>query len=86
VSPPIPSPALVLIINCFCSASFDVDTTDRNAPTIKIEAIINGNSVKEFIVQGEPVTLSANNALGRQLASGITGLLDRLGLNPLRWL
>jgi len=63
-----------------------VDTTDRNAPTVKIEAIINGKSVKEFLVEAKPVALSANNALGSQIASGITGLLDRLGLNPLRWL
>jgi len=63
-----------------------VDTTDRNAPTVKIEAVINGKTVKELTVQAKPVALSANNALGRQIASGITGLLDRLGLNPLTWL
>lgn len=63
-----------------------MDTTDRNAPTVKIEAVINGKFVKEFIVQGKPIALSANNALGRQIASGVTGLLDRLGLNPLTWL
>ena len=63
-----------------------MDTTDRNAPTVKIEAVINGKVIKEFIIEGKPVPLWANTALGRQIASGITGVLDRLGLNPLTWL
>lgn len=70
----------------FLSASFDVDTTDRNAPTVKVEAIINGKSVREFTIKGKPIPLSASNALGHQITMGVTGLLSRLGLNPLRWL
>ncbi|KAF8590013.1 hypothetical protein K439DRAFT_1382603 [Ramaria rubella] len=66
-------------------SAFEIDTTDRQKPTLKLEVVINGHTEWRHTIVGQPVTLKASNALGTQITRGLKGALGKIGLSPTKW-
>ncbi|KAH7103806.1 PhoD-like phosphatase-domain-containing protein [Auriculariales sp. MPI-PUGE-AT-0066] len=66
-------------------SSIEVDTRDQNAPKLVIELIVDGKSVWHLKAKGQPVRLSATQALGRQLSQGLKDILGLVKLRPSSW-
>jgi len=66
-------------------SSFEVDTTDRQSPTLKVEAVINGRTEWRHTIVGQPVTLKSSSAIGTHITRGLKGALGALGLSPTKW-
>ncbi|KIJ27844.1 hypothetical protein M422DRAFT_270945 [Sphaerobolus stellatus SS14] len=66
-------------------SAFEVDTTDRQNPTLKIEAVINGRVEWRHTFVGQSVILKSSNALGTQITRGLKDALGKIGLSPTKW-
>ncbi|KAF8526853.1 PhoD-like phosphatase-domain-containing protein [Hysterangium stoloniferum] len=66
-------------------SSFEVDTTDRQKPTLKVDVVINGRTEWQHTIHGTPVALKSSSALGTQITRGLKGALGKLGLSPTKW-
>jgi len=66
-------------------SSFEIDTTDRQKPTLKLDVVINGRTEWRYTIIGQPVTLRSSSALGTQITRGLKGALGKFGLSPTKW-
>jgi len=66
-------------------STFEVDTTDRAKPIVRIEVMIDGRPAHQIEIEGEPVKLFSSTALGALIPTGFKEIFDRIGMQPSRW-
>ncbi|KAJ8078418.1 hypothetical protein PM082_012700 [Marasmius tenuissimus] len=67
-------------------STFDVDTTDREHPKLRVELMVDGKSAYQYETVGAPVQLqSTSTALGAFVAGGVKDLFNKIGMNPGKW-
>ena len=82
-------------------SAIEVDTKDLEKPTLRLEVMIDGKAVYQYVslldihvlffmfgsfeVVGTPMKLYSSTALGAFVSGGIKEMFDRIGIKPSKW-
>ncbi|KZV61881.1 hypothetical protein PENSPDRAFT_642904 [Peniophora sp. CONT] len=66
-------------------ATFEVDTTDAQNPTLKLDVHIDGKVAYEHTFAGTPVKLRSSSTTLATVTEGLRDMLGRVGFNPSSW-
>lgn len=70
--------------DCACRGTFEVDTTNADAPTVKLELTIDGTKAWEYTIVGKPVHWAGSTALNpaaiaESVTEGVKNVISKLG-------
>ncbi|GJJ12494.1 hypothetical protein Clacol_006736 [Clathrus columnatus] len=65
--------------------TFEVDTTDHQMPTLKVETVINGKAEWRHSIFGEAVDIKPSKVVSSNIAKGLKDALGKIGLSPEKW-
>ena len=66
-------------------ATFEVDTTNPQSPTLKLDVLIDGKVAYETTFVGTPVKLLSSTTTLATVTESLRGVLGRIGFNPSAW-
>ncbi|VDB88629.1 unnamed protein product [Peniophora sp. CBMAI 1063] len=66
-------------------ATFEVDTTNAQSPTLKLDVHIDGKVAYEHTFAGTPVKLRSSSTTLSTVTDGLRDILGRVGFNPSSW-
>lgn len=66
-------------------STFEIDTTDHQAPKLTMETVIDGKPEWRYSIIGQPVNIKSSKAVTSQLTKSLKGALQKIGLSPDNW-